>query len=198
LLLLLLLLSRVLMQLPLDCPFTTDQLVTQMLNCLRDHAIEYLQRAAGLQLASTDVHYCLSVPAGWSDAAKDVMRRCAHAAGMTLRSSDSSTHGSSSNSLASSAMRLSLDSLRLNNGRDQYDCGSEASFESYADEAGGAVVLVHEQEAAALTACVDPLKAIADLKAVPGEVWVVLDAGGGTVDIAMHRCVSVCCLGYRV
>jgi hypothetical protein len=161
-----------------------------MLTCLRDHAISYLQNAAGLQLATTDVLYCLSVPAGWSDAAKDVMRRCAHAAGMTLRSPNGSS-SSSRESLRSSATGLSLDSLRLTNGRDQWECVSEASFESYAEDAGGAVVLVHEQEAAALMACVDPHKAIAGLKAVPGDVWVVLDAGGGTVDIAMHGWVGL-------
>lgn len=25
------------------------------------------------------------------------------------------------------------------------------------------------------------------MQAIPGQVWLILDAGGGTVDIAMHR-----------
>ncbi|KAF6255352.1 hypothetical protein COO60DRAFT_227757 [Scenedesmus sp. NREL 46B-D3] len=173
-------------QLPRDCPFTPDQLITQMLSCLRDHAISYLQRAAGLQLATTDVHYCLSVPAGWSDAAKDVIRRCAYSAGMTLRAPAlaASSSMSSGSSLSSAT---GFDSLRRLSGRDQWDSSSEVWLDSYAEDAGGAVVLVHEQEAAALTACCDPLKALPCLRAIPGDVWVVLDAGGGTVDIAMHR-----------
>uniref|UniRef100_A0A383VX69 Actin-like ATPase domain-containing protein n=1 Tax=Tetradesmus obliquus TaxID=3088 RepID=A0A383VX69_TETOB len=180
-------------QLPYDCPFTSEQLITRMLTCLREHATNYLSTNAGLRLDSTDMYYCLSVPAGWSDAAKDVMRRSAHAAGMTLRADCRPNSSSSSSSSRSGFNGATLDTVRGSIGsRDQWEgCGSEASFASeasYMDDVGGAVVLVHEQEAAALTACCDPLKALAaDLKAVPGDVWVVLDAGGGTVDIAMHK-----------
>jgi hypothetical protein len=112
---------------------------------------------------------------------------------MTLRPSSSSSNSSSS---SMSALTASLDSLRVS--RDQWEgsysyssseaaSGTESSAYGYSDDGDGAVVIVHEQEAAALTACCDPLKALATLRAVPGDVWVVLDAGGGTVDIAMHR-----------
>jgi hypothetical protein len=52
-------------QLPSGCPFSAPQLISIMLQCLKQHAAHHLQQSVGVDINSTDVHYCLSVPAGW-------------------------------------------------------------------------------------------------------------------------------------
>lgn len=52
-------------QLPKDCPYSAPELISMMLGCLRQHATQHLQRSVGVDINRTEVHYCLSVPAGW-------------------------------------------------------------------------------------------------------------------------------------
>lgn len=52
-------------QLPPDCPYSAAELITLMLSCLRDHARQQLQESVKFDMDSAEVHYCLSVPAGW-------------------------------------------------------------------------------------------------------------------------------------
>lgn len=155
-------------RLPADCPsyFTEATFTEQMLRCLLDHAVVHIRESHNFDIRSTPgVHYCLSVPAGWSDGAKDVIKQAAENAGMVLVPQLDASRSTSS---------------------DQATTACSAS----------AVSLVYEQEAAALTACYDPLKSYPTLKALPGQVWVILDAGGGTVDIAMHRVQQSSAAGY--
>jgi len=60
---------------------------------------------------------------------------------------------------------------------------------AYLQGSSSAVTLVHEPEAAAVTACCDPLRSWPAQTAKPGQVWIVVDGGGGTVDIAMFKAV---------
>jgi len=52
-------------QLPQDCPFSAAELVTLMLKCLREHAAQHLWETVKYDLHTSEVFYCLSVPAGW-------------------------------------------------------------------------------------------------------------------------------------
>lgn len=134
-------------QLPQDCPYSAAELVTIMLQCLKDHAQQELLQSVGFDIRSNDVHYCLSVPAGWSLKAKRIMHYAAEQAGMTLspRHSRSSSNGSASTSSSSD---------RSHQARDQQQ--QQQSFSMH--ESASAVVLIHEQEAAALSACIDPMQ----------------------------------------
>lgn len=51
--------------LPPDCPFSAPELISLVLQCLRLHAAQHLQQSVGMDIDRTEVHYCLSVPAGW-------------------------------------------------------------------------------------------------------------------------------------
>lgn len=48
-----------------DCPFSAPELLSLVLQCLRLHAAQHLQQSVGVDIDTTEVHYCLSVPAGW-------------------------------------------------------------------------------------------------------------------------------------
>jgi hypothetical protein len=52
-------------RLPKGCPFSAAELVTTMLTCLKEHAREHLRETVKFDLDASEVHYCLSVPAGW-------------------------------------------------------------------------------------------------------------------------------------
>lgn len=50
--------------LPVNCPYTAQQLIALMLKCLSDHAEAHIPWPSG-NSSTCDVYYCLSVPAGW-------------------------------------------------------------------------------------------------------------------------------------
>jgi hypothetical protein len=48
-----------------------------------------------------------------------------------------------------------------------------------------AISNIHQLKACTSCPCLERLPLL--IQAIPGQVWLILDAGGGTVDIAMHR-----------
>ncbi|KAL3161166.1 hypothetical protein ABBQ38_009535 [Trebouxia sp. C0009 RCD-2024] len=113
---------------------TPKRVITDYLRFLGQLGLKKLAEQWG-SFKQDDVAVVLSVPAAWSDSAKQTMRQAAVDAGL-VHSSDP-----------------------------------------------GALMLVHEPEAAALTV----LKEVQDPIAMSeGDSFVVVDAGGGTVDITCH------------
>jgi hypothetical protein len=86
--------------------------------------------------------------------AKRIMHYAAEQAGMTLKHTAKSHLRANSSSGGSSGMRSLRDQLLS---RDQ-------GKGSFSDVSASAVVLIHEQEAAALTACIDPMKDVPTLR----------------------------------
>jgi len=124
--------------LPSDCPLTYEDVTAQYLTFLTQH-ISSVLRLEGLAAHSASTSYCLSVPAGWSPQAKDIMRR---------------------------ALGRALGTAAI---------------------AGDKISVVYEPESAAVTACHDKERNWQHLQVQQGDVWMVVDAGGGTVDLTMHR-----------
>lgn len=52
-------------RLPHNCPYSAEQLITLMLQCLKDHARQHLLETVGFDSEAAEMLYCLSVPAGW-------------------------------------------------------------------------------------------------------------------------------------
>ncbi|KEQ67730.1 actin-like ATPase domain-containing protein [Aureobasidium melanogenum CBS 110374] len=116
---------------------TAVQAAADYLANLKDHVSEQLQKRFGERMyTTTKVEYILTVPAVWSDAAKDATMKAAELAGMN-----------------------EADNLSM----------------------------ITEPEAAALCA----LKTVADVSAREDDVWIVCDAGGGTVDLISYEIKSL-------
>ncbi|KAL8649970.1 MAG: hypothetical protein Q9226_005344 [Calogaya cf. arnoldii] len=110
-----------------------EKLVSDYLTALREHVEGVLQSSLERSIiATTPIEYIITVPAVWSDAAKNKTRDCAELAGMG-----------------------SADDLKI----------------------------ISEPEAAAIYALQKMPKSSLDL----GDVFVVCDAGGGTVDLVSYK-----------
>ncbi|OKH41616.1 chaperone protein [Calothrix sp. HK-06] len=118
--------------------FAVLNLITDYLRLLKDLALKEIKGATAGFLKDSEVLWCLTIPAIWTDADKQLMRRAAQQAGL-IGTSDSE------------AERL---------------------------------LLVLEPEAAALY-CQEKDKS--DLE--PGTRFMIVDCGGGTVDITAHEVV---------
>lgn len=100
---------------------------------LKEHVLEQIEQRFGEEMCSTTkVEFVLTVPALWSDAAKDATMKAAEIAGMNED-----------------------DNLSM----------------------------ITEPEAAALCA----LKTVAGVNANEGDVWIVCDGGGGTIDLIAYE-----------
>ncbi|KAH0016072.1 actin-like ATPase domain-containing protein, partial [Aureobasidium melanogenum] len=116
---------------------TAVQAAADYLVNLKQHVLEQLeQRFSEEMCATTKIEFVLTVPAVWSDAAKDATRKAAELAGMNED-----------------------DNLSM----------------------------ITEPEAAALCA----LKTVAGVSAREDDVWIICDAGGGTVDLISYEIKSL-------
>ncbi|KAJ3184246.1 hypothetical protein HDU87_005093 [Geranomyces variabilis] len=112
-------------------------IVSEYLKELFTTLLHKLQERFGQSLQAEDIHYCLTVPAIWSETAKQRMRQCAVQAGL-------------------------ISSTEINMPR---------------------LTLVLEPEAAAVYCC----KRMTEAQMRSGDTFMVVDAGGGTVDIVVQK-----------
>ncbi len=122
--------------------FSIIDLVADYLRCIKEYALEDLRKQTAGILLDNEILWCLTVPAIWTNADKQMMREAAIKAG--LISSDRN------------------DTERL--------------------------LLVLEPEAAAVH-CLEKEASISSAM-VPGTCFMVIDAGGGTIDITVHKVVE--------
>ncbi|KXZ46436.1 hypothetical protein GPECTOR_43g872 [Gonium pectorale] len=149
---------------------TPELAFCEFLRLLKMYVLQHLQSIAphGAPNALTArglVRWCLTVPAMWSDEAKGAVRRAAHRAGLITR-------------LDSDDLMVVLEpeaaALHVSNG------GGGPADRPRLFPAG----LVASPHAAAVGA----RRLAEDAPAMrPGEVFMVVDAGGGTVDITVHE-----------
>ena len=123
----------------LPAGLTVQRVVADYLRCMHSLFMERLRMKYGSTIAAENVGWYLTVPAMWSEAAKQTMRRAAVDAGLVTQ--------------ADSIERLSL---------------------------------VLEPEAASLYACTTS----AEFQLKDGDHYMIIDAGGGTVDIVCHQIVK--------
>ncbi|KAJ3161802.1 hypothetical protein HDU86_006573 [Geranomyces michiganensis] len=112
-------------------------IVSEYLRELFKALLSKLQVRFGQSLQPEDIHYCMTVPAIWSETAKQRMRQCAVQAGL-------------------------ISSTEINMPR---------------------LTLVLEPEAAAVYCC----KRATEAHMRSGDTFMVVDAGGGTVDIVVQK-----------
>ncbi|TPX55170.1 hypothetical protein PhCBS80983_g05543 [Powellomyces hirtus] len=116
------------------------EVVADYLSQLYKVLLERLQRNFGESLQGEDLHFCLTVPAIWSEQAKQTMRQVAVKAGL-------------------------ISPAEINMPR---------------------LTLVLEPEAAAIFCC----KRFSEAQLRSGDTFMVVDAGGGTVDIVAEKWTS--------
>jgi len=114
-------------------------LIADYISFIKDEALKEIKNSTSGELKDEEIRWCLTIPAIWKDADKDLMRRAAQKAGLI---------GSS-------------------------------------DEESDRLFLVLEPEAAAIF-CQE-----VDKKALnPGTKIMIVDCGGGTIDITVHEVVK--------
>ncbi|EFJ45276.1 hypothetical protein VOLCADRAFT_94501 [Volvox carteri f. nagariensis] len=148
---------------PLPAGVTRVQAVADYLGEMRKYIRDQLRRSAGItsSLTSSEVAWCLTVPAIWSDAAKARMREAAHRAGMTVRMDSRSL------SLTLEPEAAALSAVTMG--------------EAATPGAGGGLNSV-DISGLLVAASVSRPIGLRD-----GDVLLVLDCGGGTADVTLHR-----------
>jgi hypothetical protein len=64
--------------LPAGCPHAREAVIGHYLAFMREHLFKQLRKVYGDSvMAVTPIHYCMTIPAGWSDSAKHLTRRWA-------------------------------------------------------------------------------------------------------------------------
>ncbi|GIL73639.1 hypothetical protein Vretifemale_3734 [Volvox reticuliferus] len=128
---------------------------------MRKYIREQLRRCGmpSVNLTSDKVVWCLTVPAIWSDAAKERMRDAAHRAGLTVQKDSRSL------SLTLEPEAAALSAVIMG------EAVTPGSVGLSAIDSGGV-----------LTTC-----GSASNRLQNGDVLLVLDCGGGTADVTLHR-----------
>ncbi|GLC64777.1 hypothetical protein PLESTF_000206400 [Pleodorina starrii] len=150
---------------PLPPGVTRVQAVADYLGEMRKYIREQLRRSAGVtsSLTTDEVLWCLTVPAIWSEPAKARMREAAHRAGLTVRTdSRSLTLTLEPEAAALSAVMMGQQQQQGTTGLRAPGTGLGVTSNGYSAGSGG--------------------NGLRD-----GDVLLVLDCGGGTADVTVHR-----------
>ena len=128
-------------KLPKGCPptLTVRRIITDLLSHMHNHLKTFVTESHALELDAVGTEYCLSVPAGWTEDVKQLMKDAASDAGLA--------------------------------------CGPAGAKTREVD-------VVMEPECAALCAL---LSGKSKVQLSAGQVLMVIDAGGGTVDMSIHE-----------
>ncbi|KAG2500197.1 hypothetical protein HYH03_001777 [Edaphochlamys debaryana] len=169
---------------------TATQVVADFLTRLQEFVVSHLSRDAPLDPA--DIGWCLTVPAMWDEEAKAKMRRAAGRAGMFRPSDPSSftlTLEPEAAALAAAARETRKHELATRVG-DTF-AALTSSRRAWATRVAGTIAVLTRADAVART----PLRDVSKERSTKGratalsdgDVLLVLDCGGGTVDVTLHR-----------